>query len=156
MKKGDVILPVAGEVVEDSAALAANIAGREPGSKVELEVWRDGKKRRLEAKLGADEQAVAADASERNGSGGKLGLAVRPLTRDERNRTGLDHGLVVEQSDGAAAKAGIERGDVVLAVNGAEIASLDDLRDAVADRAGTVALLVQRGPMQIYVPVELG
>jgi serine protease Do len=156
LKKGDVILSVDGERIDDSAALAANIAGRAPGSKVQMEVWRDGKKRRLDAKLGADEEDVVADASQGDESGGKLGLAVRPLTRDERDRSGLDHGLVVEQSDGAAAKAGIERGDVVLAVNGQEIESIDDLRDAVSEREGTVALLVQRGPMQIYVPVELG
>ncbi|HSN73428.1 MAG TPA: PDZ domain-containing protein, partial [Steroidobacteraceae bacterium] len=156
LRKGDVVLSIDGEPVEDSASLAAELAGREPGSSVQLGVWREGKERRVKAKLGTDETTALASADDEPASGGKLGIAVRPLTDAERERSGIEHGLVVEQAGGAAAKAGIERGDIVLAVNGAEIESVDELRAAVADREGTIALLVQRGPMQIYVPVELG
>jgi len=158
LKQGDVLLSIDGETVADSAALAADIAGRAPGTEVELEVWRNGKKRQIEARLGTDEQSAVATAADNEdaSSSGKLGIAVRPLTAEERERSGIERGLVVEQAAGAAARAGIARGDVVIAVNGEGVESVEDLREAVSGRSGTVALLVQRGPMQIYVPVELG
>jgi serine protease Do len=156
LKQGDVVLAIDGQPVEDSASLAADIAGREPGSKIKLKVWRDGKERTITAELGADEEGVVAAAGRGDTDTGRLGLALRPLTPDERGRSGIEHGLVVEQADGAAAKAGIERGDVVLAVNGESVDSVDDMTKAVSELDGTVAVLVQRGSMQIYVPLELG
>jgi serine protease Do len=157
LKAGDVVLAMDGKSIEDSAALAAEVAGRNPGSDVKLEVWRDHKKRTIDVKLGADEGTEeVASAGGDSGSGGRLGLAVRPLTREERDRSGIDHGVVVEQVEGAAEKAGIEPGDVLVAVNGASVDSVSDLKSAIKERKGTVALLVQRGSMQIYVPVELG
>ena len=63
-------------------------------------------------------------------------------------------GLVVEEVTGPAAAAGIQPGDVVLSANGRPVQKVEDLRDAVKDAKEPVALLVQRGPARIFVPVE--
>jgi serine protease Do len=69
--------------------------------------------------------------------------------------------LVVEESTGPAAAAGIAAGDVILSVNGTPVKSSEDLQAAIQKAGKHAALLVQRqspdgGRMQIFVPVELG
>ncbi len=65
----------------------------------------------------------------------RLGVAVRPLTPEEKQRC-ISHGSSVQQSGGAAESAGIQPGDVILAVNGRPVASVDQLKQMVAG-AGT-------------------
>ena len=90
-----------------------------PGERVKLKVWRDHAERIIEAKLGGagDADKEVADAGARS-EGGQLGLALRPLTHDEKREAKIDAGLLVEDVDGAAARAGIQQGDVLLAING--------------------------------------
>ena len=87
---------------------------------------------------------------------GKLGLAVRPLTREEKAQANTQSGVIVEKAAGPAAQAGLQPGDVVLAANGAPITSVEDLRNAVDKSKGHIALLVQRGDSRIFVPVRVG
>lgn len=67
----------------------------------------------------------------------------------------MQGGLLVEQVAGAAAKAGIRAGDIILAVNGKPVKSADELKAATKD-AKMTALLVKRNDARIFVPVELG
>jgi serine protease Do len=62
----------------------------------------------------------------------------------------------VQQASGPAARAGIRQGDVITAVNGTPVKSVDDLRRAADKAKGTVALLVKRGEASIFVPIEIG
>ena len=87
---------------------------------------------------------------------GKLGLSVRPLTRDERAQAGVPSGLLVERVSGPAANAGIEPGDVVLSADGKPLDSIEALRNITAKHKDVIALLVQRGDARIFVPVQLG
>jgi serine protease Do len=67
-----------------------------------------------------------------------------------------EQGLVVADATGPAARAGVEAGDVILAVNDQPVKSVEQLRRLV-DKAGKhVALLVQREDAKVYVPVDLG
>ena len=67
-----------------------------------------------------------------------------------------DEGLVVADASGPAARAGVQAGDVILAVNNQPVKSVEQLSQAV-DKAGThVALLVQREDARVYVPIDLG
>jgi len=68
----------------------------------------------------------------------------------------VDSGLVVGQVGGAAAKAGIQPGDVVLSVNGTPVDSIEGLRAQVARSGKHVALLIQRNDARIFVPINLG
>src|SRR5260221_1378599 len=87
---------------------------------------------------------------------GRLGLAVRPLTREERGQNNGRGGLVVEQVSGAAERAGVQPGDLVLALNGTPVQSVEQLREQAAKSGKHVALLVQRNDRQLFVPIELG
>ena len=69
---------------------------------------------------------------------------------------GINSGLLIENTSGAAAKAGVEAGDVLLAVNGQAVKSIDQVRAAVAKSDKSVALLIQRGDEKIFVPVRIG
>ena len=158
LKAGDVILAVDGRAVERSGELPAIIAGIKPGSEATLEIWRDLAKRKLSIKVGEleDDPEVASRQPTGNEDTGKLGLAVRPLSGGERQQLRTEGRLVVEESGGPAAEAGVEPGDVLLAVNGAPVASVGEFRNSVTKTGSTVALLIQRGNAQIYIPVRVG
>jgi serine protease Do len=64
--------------------------------------------------------------------------------------------LLVERATGPAAEAGLQQGDIVLSANGARVSSAEDLRGAVEKSKGHIALLVQRGDSQLFVPVRVG
>jgi serine protease Do len=147
LKPGDVLLGINGRPVERSAEIPPLVAAVKPGTKATLDVWRDGKKQALAVTVGELEPEKTAAASPRGESAdtGKLGLAVRPAAE----------GLVVENASGAAARAGIRAGDVVTAVNGRPVKSVEELRAAAEKSKGSVALLVRRGEASIFVPVEV-
>jgi len=156
VEAGDVILKLNGTLLKDSNKLPVQIASLAPGTTVNLEVWRNHGTREISVKLGAMEEKRTAANRNSHEEGGKLGLAVRPLTPDEQREGHLKGGLVVERSSGPAADAGIQRGDVVLAANGSPVSSADELRGAVEKSKGHIALLIQRGDTRIFVPVRVG
>ena len=158
VQPGDVILAIDGKPVQDSFELPSAIAAMQPGAKVGLTVWRDGKKRDLTAKLEAmdDKQVASADEGGKADAGGRLGVAVRPLTSDEKKQIDVKSGLVVEDVAAAAAEAGIRPGDVLLSANGKTIDSAKQLREIVEKSDRHIAVLIQRGEARIFVPVDLG
>ena len=126
-----------------------------PGDKITLEVWREGSAKTISAQLGgASDKATQVAAGKEPAGQGKLGLALRPLQPDERR--GGDGGLLIQEVSGPAARAGVEAGDVLLAINGAPVQNIEQVRAAVAKSDTSVALLVQRGENKIFVPVRLG
>ncbi|RQH10004.1 DegQ family serine endoprotease [Paraburkholderia dinghuensis] len=157
LKPGDVILSVNGQAIDDSTVLPSVIAGIKPGSKADLQVWRDKATKNVTATIGtlSDKKLASADTPEAQ-TQGRLGVAVRPLTPDEKSSGSVDHGLVVERAGGAAANAGIQQGDVILAVNGRPVTSAEQLKKMIADAGNSIALLIQRDNAQIFVPVDLG
>jgi len=156
IKPGDVLLAVNGKPVDRSSELPPLVAAVKPGSKAVFDVWRDGAKRSIAVTVGELKLEKVANAARGEKASGKLGLAVRALTPEERQ--GLDgvQGVVVENAGGAAARAGIRPGDVVTAVNGKPVKSVADLRAAVEKAKGSVALLIRRGEASLFVPVEIG
>jgi serine protease Do len=160
LKSGDVIRSVNGQPVVASGDLPAIIGMSKPGERVQLEVWRQGGKQQITAQLGSATDKVAkADKSpsDKAAAGGKLGLALRPLQPQEAQQAGISGGgLVVEDVSGAAERAGVQPGDVVLAVNGTPARSIDQVRSVVAKADKSVALLIQRGEEKIFVPVRIG
>jgi serine protease Do len=157
LKSGDVIRSVNGQPVIASGDLAAMIGEDAPGQRVELGIWRQGKPDTLTATL-ADADAHATQVARSDDTGGKahLGLALRPLAPAEQSAAHVDGGLLVEQATGPAALAGVQPGDVVLAVNGTPVRSVSEVRDLVGKSGKAVALLVARGGTEIFVPVRVG
>ena len=156
VEPGDVILKINGQALKDSGELPVAVASIAPGTDVKLAIWRNHAERELTVKLGALEDKHTTARAAAPTQGGKLGLAVRPLTPEEQRQANVQGGLVVERSSGPAAEAGIQQGDVVLAANGANVTSAADLTSAVEKSKGHIALLIQRGDTRLFVPVRVG
>ncbi len=156
LKPGDVLLAVNGKPVERSSELPPLVAAVKPGTKAAFDVWRDGAKRQIAVTVDELKPEKVASAGGTEKGSGKLGLAVRPLTPEEKKELDGVQGLVVENAAGAAARAGLRPGDVVTAVNGKPVKSVRDLRAAVEKAKGSVALLIRRGEASIFVPIEIG
>ena len=156
VKPGDVVLKLDGKPVERSGELARGIAEMKPGTRSTLELWRDGATKEVAVTVGEARDTQVAEASAAAAPQGKLGVAVRPLTAEERKENGGQDGLVVESVSGPAAQAGIQRGDVILAVNGTPVKTVAELRSLVGKSDKSLAVLVQREDAQIYVPVHIG
>ncbi|MGE5865644.1 MAG: Do family serine endopeptidase [Rhizobacter sp.] len=155
LKPGDVITEVNGEPIDRSGALSSRIGLASPGDKVKLTVWRDRKAQQLEATLQGIPNEAAQVADSGATQGGKLGLALRPLTPEERRQSKLE-GLLVENASGPAARAGINPGDVVLAINGKPVTTVEQVRSVIEGKPKSVALLIERDGERIFVPVNLG
>jgi serine protease Do len=157
IKTGDIILGVDGRDIENSIELPRVVGESRPGTQVKLKIWRQGETKELAASLGEmpGEKVAQADTGGSKAKPSKLGVAVRPLTEEERGQIASDGGLLVEQADGPAARAGVQAGDVILAFNNQPVKSVDQLKRLVDKSRGAVALLIQREGNKIYVPVRL-
>ncbi|WP_019575066.1 DegQ family serine endoprotease [Curvibacter lanceolatus] len=156
LQPGDVIRQVNGQRIVSSGDLPALIALASPGDKISIDVWRKGSSETLQAQLVKVGDKSAKAEGDKPADQGKLGLALRPLQPQEREQIGAESGLLVQDARGAAARAGVQQGDVLLAVNGTNVRSVDQVREAVAKSDKSVALLIQRGDQRIFVPIRLG
>jgi serine protease Do len=133
------------------------VSEAKPGESVKVEIWRKGSTLELTAVLGKSELASTDDST--NGKAqthGRLGLAVRALTAEERSEAKVPGGLLVEGVAGAAERAGVQAGDIILSVNGTALKSAAQLHDFTARASKSIALLVQRGDARIFVPIKTG
>jgi len=157
IKPGDVILAVDGRPIGQSADLPRVIGETRPGTRGSIRIWREGGTREVTAALGEiPAEKIAAAGGDAKAKSGKLGVAVRPLTNEERKQIGADGGVLVESADGPAGRAGVQPGDVILALNNQPVKNVEQLRRLVERSRGSVALLIQREGNKIYVPVRLG
>ena len=159
LKPGDVITRVDGQAIVSSGDLPAIIGMDKPGATAHLAIWRDGKPDNVTVKLGNMADKSAQIASGASADKGKLGLVLRPLDPQEREQAKLDggqSGLLVERASGPAAIAGIQPGDVIMAVDGQPVQNVDQIRSLVAKAGKSVALLIQRDGERIFVPVNVG
>src|SRR5439155_19861348 len=144
LEPGDVIVKLDGKEISRSSDLPPMISSLKPGTKVTLEVWRNGATKELTATVGTLNDKNASVAPDRESiAKGKLGVAVRPLTSAEKRDNELDQGLVVENVTGAAERAGVGRGDVIVAVNNKPVKDVDELKSLIEKSGKTVALCVQ-------------
>jgi serine protease Do len=157
LKPGDVVTEVNGEAIVRSGDLTNRIALALPGDVLRLRVWRDKAAREVVAKLGhAEEAAKPLAEAPSTLRPGELGVQLRALTPQERAQVHVEGGLVVESVAGAAARAGLQPGDLLLAVNGVWVHSVDQVRTLLERKPRTVALLIDRDGQRLFVPVELG
>ncbi|MGV6871218.1 Do family serine endopeptidase [Pseudochelatococcus sp. B33] len=157
VKTGDAITAVNGKPVKDARELSREIAGFNPGTTVELKVWRDGKESTLEVRLTelpGDSGTAAAEERE----GGSLGLRLAPA--GSVGGAGKEGVVVVGvEPDSAAEERGFRTGDVILEVSGQKVESPADVRRAVAavrkegKRAVLFRVQSQEGTRFIALPV---
>jgi serine protease Do len=172
VKAGDVVVALNGKPVESSSQLTRGVAAIAPGGKAALTLLRDGKKQDITVTVAQrpDEEALARGETPEEGEGGapaepvkgpRLGVRLQAISPDmarEMKLEGETGVLVAEVSpDGPAAKAGLQRGDVILEVNRQAVSKPDQLPPIVAKaKAGSVVVLrVRRGANAVFVPVRI-
>ena len=161
---GDIITRFDGRSIERSSDLPRLVGGTRPGTQVAMQVWRKGNTRDLTLTVAELEPDRSARAAGRGSQGENperaaanlLGLSVSDIPDERRQQLRIKQGVLVDSADGASARAGIRQGDVLLALNNQDIASVRQFNDIVAklDRAKTHVLLVRRGDSAQYVPVR--
>ena len=150
LKDGDVVVAVNDLAVDDSRALGYRIATRPLGGAVVLKALRDGKPQLLTMNLQPPPETPSRDAVHivgRNPFAGGTFWNVSPAVADELSLTNVSKGVVVaDVEDGSdAATVGLQKGDVVLAINSDKIANTADLKRAAATREGYWKLSIGRG-----------
>jgi serine protease Do len=157
LQSGDVILSVQGKTIENSTDLPRIVTETTPGNALALQVWRKGAQRDLRVTVGEmPTERVAAAPADGEVVPAKLGVVVRPLSPDERKSLGVAAGVVVEQANGPAARAGIRPGDVILAFGNDKVENAEQLKRLVDKAKGSIAVLVKREEATLYVPVQIG
>jgi len=178
IEPSDIILRFDGKPVNTSSDLPRIVAATKPGNKVQVEVWRKGQSRELTVTVvDTPDDKTAARGPQRGvpppgapGAPGasppaappqkplaRQGLSVLDLTAEQRNQLRLGAGVLVEDAQGNAARAGIRRGDVIVAINNIDIKTAEQFNALMNqfERGRNVALLVRRGENSIYVPLRI-
>jgi serine protease Do len=160
LKPGDVIVAFDGQQIATSADLPQVVSAATPGTSARLDIVRDGKPLALTIKVAAlPDQKGEPLADSSGAAGGKLGVVVADLSRQERSELGVDHGVQVRQvAPGIAARAGVQAGDVILQLNGRAIDSVAMLKAEVARLPDSkpAALLVKRGEGTLFLAITPG
>ena len=156
IEAGDVITRYDDTPITSSSQLPVLVANTAPGKHATLEVVRKGDTKRIDVAVGELKSTKVASAADVAAGHGKLGVAVRSLSEDERQQLGVKGGVVVENVGGPAARAGIQAGDVILSLNNTPIISAEQLKNLLSKSGKHIALLVQRDDMKTYVPIDLG
>lgn len=157
--KGDVITEVNGQAVADNRALRLKISQLAPGTPVKLKVVRDGATREVTVTLGELPNEDKAPEAEQPEDGSPEGISVENLTPQMARQFQLPAnttGVVVTKVDpaGAAANAGLQRGDVIQRVNRKPVNTAAEFREAMKQAGqNSAVLLVNRGGRTSFVVV---
>jgi len=157
VEPGDVILQFDGKAVGSSEDLPRLVGAVKPGTKVTMQIWRNKQARDVQITVGEmRDERVAQQRGKRPtpGAAGEHGLTLADLSEAQRKELKLSGGVLVENAQGAAARAGVRRGDVILAVNNQDVKSVEHFNQLMGqvEKGKVVALLIRRGTNSLYVP----
>jgi serine protease Do len=165
IEPGDVILRFDGKPVSSSEDLPRIVGSTRPGAKVNMQVWRNKGARDVQVVVAEMQDEKATRQASRRGSKppavtqSQHGLTLSELTDAQRGELKVNGGVLVEnvQGQGAAARAGIRRGDVILAVNNQDVKTVEQFNQMMGqfDKGRIVALLVRRGANSLYIPFRV-
>ncbi len=156
VKPGDVILKFNGQAVNRSIDLPRMVAVAKPGSTARLEIWRNRAPLALTAVLGeiSNKKSAQPKLASAATTLDKIGLAVSDIPHRDSSHT---RGVLVERSDGIAARAGIAPGDYILAVDNTPVHSAAQFRTLISGIAKntTIALLIKHQDTTLYLPLHI-
>ncbi|MED5619524.1 DegQ family serine endoprotease [Ideonella sp. BN130291] len=161
IEAGDIITKVDGRSVEKSNDVQRMIGNTKPGSRVALQLFRRGNYRDVAVTVGEFEsdtpRTPAAGQPDAQPAPVKaLGLGVADLTEAQKRELKVRGGVRVEAAEGAAARAGLREGDVILSVDNTEIADVKQFQAVVqkADKNKPLSVLVRRGEWVNYLVIR--
>ena len=158
---GDVILKFDGKAINSSSDLPRAVGGLKPGKSVNVEVLRKGATKTLSvvvAEAPNDKDDVSSPSKgATKPEVNRIGLILNELTPQQKKKLNGKNGLLVTDSQGASALAGVRRGDIVLGINNAEVATVEQFNKTLSgiSNGKTVAVLVLRGESTLYVPIKV-
>jgi serine protease Do len=164
IKAGDVILRYNGREVANTQSLRNEVAATMPGTKVNIELVRDGKMETVTATIGQLEAEVSSQAppsKEGQLELAKLGLTVQTLTPDLARQLDIQTGkgvvITAVEEGSVASLANLQHGDVILEANHQEVASVDDLEQVLAKAKDkdSVLLLVNHQGTAVFVLLKM-
>jgi serine protease Do len=161
LQEGDIIVEYRGKQVKDINDLHSWVAETEPGTDVELRLFRDGEYKTIELTVGERGEEVAA-AEEEAQPAENIGMAVRNLTTELAQRLGLEttEGVIVVEVEqfSIAAEAGIRPKDVIIRVEGEPVTNVREFRQAIAanDLDEGIRLVVLTRGMKRFVFLQSG
>ena len=159
IEAGDIITKFDGKVIEKSSDLPRLVGNVKPGSKAVVTVFRRGSSRDLTvtiAEVEAEKPARKASASEPKapvaGPAQALGLVVSELLDAQKKELKVKGGIKVDSADGAAARAGLREGDVIISVSNTEVSTVREFEAALAkaDKTKAINVLFRRGEWAQY------
>ncbi len=161
LKAGDVIRSLNGQKVASKDALTNTVAGIDPGTRISIELLRNGSPMKVEAVLAErPKNATMGPGSAQAPAEGTLqGVSVEQLTSQIRKQLGIPEGVsgvVVSQLDPSspAAQQGLQQGDVIESVNHQPVANPEDFSRMAADLNGDVLLRIIRNGAGLFVVIS--
>ncbi len=163
IEAGDIITKFDGKTVEKSSDLPRMVGGVKPGTKSPITVLRQGKSKDLTvtiAEIEPDKTAEASTDKSNKGAESKfskaLGLTVTELSAETRKELAIKGGVQVESASGAAARAGLKDGDVILAVANTAVMTVAELESALGklDKTKPLNILFRRGEWSQYTVIR--
>lgn len=161
VEPGDIITKVDGKAIDKPGDLQRSIAGVKPGTKTNLQVFRRGGYRDLTVTVVEFEADRNTRSGERENKTppatvSSLGMTVADLTDAQKRDLKIKNGVRIESVEGAAARAGIREGDVLLSIENNEVTSAKQFEAVVAklDKSKAVTALVRRGDTVNFVIVR--
>jgi serine protease Do len=164
IEAGDILLKVDGKGVEKSADLPRLIGSIKPGAKATLQLFRRGSTKDIGVTVVEFEpekpvkRAAAEAGSAPPAAKSVLGITVSEISDAQRKELRVRGGVKVEAAEGAAARAGVREGDVILSIDNTEIADGKQFAAVAgkAEKAKAVTLLVRRGDWTNYLVIRPG
>lgn len=162
IQPGDIITKYNGHEVSTATDLPRMVGDTPPGTKSTITVWRKGQSRDLPITIAEMQPDKVAKTETKKPTPPKerasnaLGIAVSDIPADQKKTLKVTNGVTVDVVEGPAARAGFEKGDIILRVGDTDITSAKQF-DAVAqnlDPNKMVAVLVRRGDNTQFVPLR--
>jgi Do/DeqQ family serine protease len=150
LKRGDVISAIDSNSVDDAESIGFRLGVKPLGGAAKLTVLRNGRAIELPLKLASAPEVPPRDAltiRARSPFEGAEVMNLSPAVTEELSLVGAHDGVVVAAvGDGStAAQVGVQKGDVIVAVNGQKIATTRDLEKACSERSRWWDLTIRRG-----------
>jgi serine protease Do len=162
LEPGDIILKFEGKSIDKSTDLPRMVGNTKPGTRSAIQVWRRGSMKDMHITVGefeADKPVQKAAAPEKAQAGivtKVLGLTISEMTDTQKKELKLRGGVRVDAVAEPASRAGIQEGDVILALANIETPNVQTLEALTAklDRSKPVSLLIRRGEWAQYTVIR--
>jgi serine protease Do len=159
----DVILKFDGKPINASADLPRIVGATKPGSKVQVQLWRNGSIKELTVtvdEIPPDEKPVgrASKRGKAPETSNRIGLSLSELSAEQKKQLETENGLLVEDMvPGIASRAGIQPGDVILSINNQDVRTVEQFNQLLnkTPKGRNIALLVRRGDTATFITMKM-